>query len=212
MAQQRVGSSSTPAPAPSPTPSPSLQATFSERVTTPHSGRDIVHTYRPNYSSMVTERSDASQDEQGVSRGIIDDYWETDNYGSDSSEDTLDFPRVLVNVAVTSQPKPPDTLTTRVSGVAFPPAMEPPSAEKGTVSYNIRHNHRTLNCWGALVDRVANGGIRGRDMKETSRYQHRTVDLTGLKEHTVRSLGVGTAGAWTRTQAGPVIIIIIITQ
>ena len=67
--------------------------TFSERVTTPHSGGDIVHTYRLNYSSMVTERSDASQDEQGVSRGIIDDYWETDNYGSDSSGDTLDFPR-----------------------------------------------------------------------------------------------------------------------
>ena len=85
--------------------------------------------------------------------------------------------------------------------------MAPPSAEKGTVSYNIRHNHRTRNCWGALVDRGANGGIGGRDMKEISRYQHRTVDLTGLKEHTVRSLGVGTAGAWTRTQAGPVIII-----
>ena len=58
---------------------------------------------------------------------------------------------------------------------------------------------------GGLVDRGANGGIAGRDTRvlhETTR----TIDLSGVDDHTVRNLTIVTAGAVVRTQRGDVIL------
>ena len=57
---------------------------------------------------------------------------------------------------------------------------------------------------GALVDRGANGGIAGRDMTMVARLLH-TIDLTGLKQHTVRSLPLIHAACVLESHLGPVI-------
>jgi hypothetical protein len=57
-----------------------------------------------------------------------------------------------------------------------------------------------------LVDRGANGGIAGNDCRIIS-YSDRTVDVTGIANHQLTSIKIGTVGAYARSQRGPVILI-----
>ena len=61
--------------------------------------------------------------------------------------------------------------------------------------------------WNALIDRGANGSIAGTDMKVIDRSE-RTIDLSGLDDHTVRGLTIVTAGGVVETSAGEIIVII----
>jgi hypothetical protein len=72
---------------------------------------------------------------------------------------------------------------------------------------NARRLSPSQDKWGALIDRGANGCIAGRDMKviETT---GKTIDLSGIDDHTVRNLRVVTAGGVTRTPQGEVILIV----
>ena len=59
---------------------------------------------------------------------------------------------------------------------------------------------------GALVDRGANGGIAGANLRVIARTD-RTVDINGLDNHQVRDLHIVTAGGVITTQRGPVVAI-----
>ena len=59
---------------------------------------------------------------------------------------------------------------------------------------------------GALVDRGANGGIAGANLRVIARTD-RTVDINGLDNHQVRDLHIVTAGGVTTTQRGPIVAI-----
>jgi hypothetical protein len=59
---------------------------------------------------------------------------------------------------------------------------------------------------GALVDRGANGGIAGNDVKIIERTG-RTIDVTGIDNHQVNNVPIGTVAAFTEAQRGPVILI-----
>ena len=81
-----------------------------------------------------------------------------------------------------------------------------PSAGEGRTTYRV--NKRSMQShWGALVDRGANGGIAGRDTRLIQKSV-RTVDLTGIRNHTVKNLEIVTAGAVVKTQRGEVILIL----
>lgn len=75
-----------------------------------------------------------------------------------------------------------------------------PTATIGRVTYRI--NKRALEAiWRALMDRGANGGIAGSDMRvliPTGRY----IDLSGIDDHTVGNLELVTATAVMRSQRG----------
>ena len=82
---------------------------------------------------------------------------------------------------------------------------EPPHALKDQqvlgsyqLSVHSRHLKTSNHEWAALIDRGANGCIAGWDMKviETT---DRTIDLSGIDDHTVRNLAIVTAGGVVRT-------------
>jgi hypothetical protein len=58
----------------------------------------------------------------------------------------------------------------------------------------------------ALVDRGANGGVIGSDALVLDKT-NRTVNIVGIDNHEVTDVPICTGAAYTRTQHGPVIII-----
>jgi hypothetical protein len=61
--------------------------------------------------------------------------------------------------------------------------------------------------WNALIDRGANGCIAGREMKLIASTS-KTIDLSGIDDHTVRNLTLVTAGGVVRTPLGEILVII----
>ena len=59
---------------------------------------------------------------------------------------------------------------------------------------------------GALIDRGANRGVAGADMR-VIRTTHRAVNVQGVSDHQVTDLKIVTAGGVVQTQHGPVIVI-----
>ena len=57
---------------------------------------------------------------------------------------------------------------------------------------------------GALIDRGANGGIAGNDVRIISKTD-RSVDIQGIDNHRINVIPIVTAGGVTTTQKGPVI-------
>jgi hypothetical protein len=55
----------------------------------------------------------------------------------------------------------------------------------------------------ALVDRGANGGLAGEDVR-VIKHTHRKADISGINDHTVVGLPIITAAGVVNTQAGPV--------
>jgi hypothetical protein len=67
--------------------------------------------------------------------------------------------------------------------------------------------HDTLTAKSlSLIDRGANGGVAGEDVRVIFRT-HRTVDIKGIDNHHVNDIGIGTVGGVVQTQNGPVIAI-----
>ena len=60
--------------------------------------------------------------------------------------------------------------------------------------------------WGALVDRGSNGGLAGDDVRIISKSL-RTVHVQGIDNHQCKNIPIVTTGSVTRSQRGPVIII-----
>ena len=59
----------------------------------------------------------------------------------------------------------------------------------------------------SLVDRGANGGVAGSDVRIITR-SHRTVDIQGIDNHQVTDIDIGTVGGVVQTNKGPVIAIL----
>jgi len=110
------------------------------------------------------------------------------DYDSSSSEGSLDEEDDLESVGEVDDDDVQDTFV--------------PDTSK--VTYNVMN--RTVKSRGALVDRGANGGIAGDDVRIVEKTD-RKVDLSGIDSHEVRDLPIVTAGAVVQTQRGPVIAI-----
>jgi hypothetical protein len=66
--------------------------------------------------------------------------------------------------------------------------------------------HKTKSNNGALVDRGANGSIAGSNVRIIS-TTGRTVDITGINNHQLTKIKIGTIGSYADSQCGPVILI-----
>jgi len=82
--------------------------------------------------------------------------------------------------------------------------------------YNIYHNTRVIvvseaaarsATFKSLVDRGANGGLAGDDMRKIA-MSDRYIDVQGIDNHMVPHLRIGTFGAVVRTKSGSYIILI----
>src|SRR5688572_1357631 len=71
--------------------------------------------------------------------------------------------------------------------------------------YSISSCHATGHK-GSLVDRGANGGITGDDVRIIAKND-RSVDIQGTDNHRVNAIPIVTAGGVITTQKGPVIAI-----
>jgi hypothetical protein len=69
------------------------------------------------------------------------------------------------------------------------------------------YNHSEVT--GALIDRVANGGIAGNDCRviEVNNQPHQYVNIEGIDRHVMEQHRLVTAGAVTHSNRGPVILI-----
>ena len=74
------------------------------------------------------------------------------------------------------------------------------------VTYNVS-NHKASK-QGSLVDRGANGGIAGSDVRVIWPGEGRCVDVSGIDSHQVTDLKIVTAGGVVNSQRGPVIAIL----
>jgi hypothetical protein len=72
--------------------------------------------------------------------------------------------------------------------------------------YTVSSTHRTTVS-GSLIDRGANGGIAGDDVRVIE-HTMRTVDVRGIDNHEVTGIPIVTAGGVVKTQHGPVIAIL----
>jgi hypothetical protein len=66
--------------------------------------------------------------------------------------------------------------------------------------------HKSSHPGRALIDQGANGGIAGNDVCIIS-TTGRTVNVTGIDNHQLCSIKIGTVGAYADTQRGPAILI-----
>ena len=78
-----------------------------------------------------------------------------------------------------------------------------------TVSYRVsQHVIDALSDKGAMVDRGANGGIAGEDVRAFNIYDRR-VDITGIGNHQLKGLPMCDAAAKIMTSRGPAIAIMM---
>ena len=67
--------------------------------------------------------------------------------------------------------------------------------------------HRSASSRGSLVDRGANDGIAGSDLRIIAKTD-RQVDINGIDDHQLTNLPIVTAGGVTSTQQGGVIVVL----
>ena len=100
------------------------------------------------------------------------------------------------------------TLSSAASGLLGGTNTTLPLAEPNDNLYKVNINSRTMrDHFRTLVDRGANGGVVGDDMRIVSTTD-RSINTQGLQKHTLNDLTLVTAGGVTRTQMGEVIIIL----
>ena len=74
------------------------------------------------------------------------------------------------------------------------------------IKYNISVYHHNNNTSNSLVDRGANGGLAGSNMRVITKTD-RMVDVTGIDDHELTGLPIVTAGCVAKSQRGDVILI-----
>jgi hypothetical protein len=72
------------------------------------------------------------------------------------------------------------------------------------ITYNVSKINQSNK--GALIDRGANGGIAGSDVRIISKSD-RAVNITGIDDHEMKNIPIGTVGAVVKSQRGEVIAI-----
>ena len=60
---------------------------------------------------------------------------------------------------------------------------------------------------GSLLDRGANGGIAGDDVCFLTKSDH-SINVTGIHDHQITGLSIGTAAGRIITQQGPAIVLL----
>ena len=87
--------------------------------------------------------------------------------------------------------------------LVFPTRRGNPTDPKRIYNVNCKLRDRQ---WASLIDRGANGGIAGTDTRVMHRTG-RTIDLSGIDNHTVNNLPIVVAGGVVRSNKGEIILV-----
>ena len=119
--------------------------------------------------------------------------------------------KVLINAAKTGTAlKPGDirrvmsTTSKRYEGAAKS-TQSTREVNTATIVYKVTHSNTTAPR-NSLIDRGANGGIAGEDVRVVFKTS-RSVDIQGIDNHQMRDVDIGTVGGVVNTLKGPVIAI-----
>ena len=122
--------------------------------------------------------------------------------------------QILINAAKTGKRLDPadirrvmSTTSTRYKGGAGGTGKDPgrkTEANMAQVTYRVTSSSQSPS--HSLIDRGANGGIAGTDVRVIFKTQ-RSVDVQGIDNHQMCDIGIGTVGGVVQTQKGPVIAI-----
>ena len=74
------------------------------------------------------------------------------------------------------------------------------------IRYSVSNAHTRLYKEDSLVDRGANGGFAGDDVRVMD-HTFNTANVTGIEDHTVRGLPIGTVAGLVQTHKGKAILI-----
>ena len=75
------------------------------------------------------------------------------------------------------------------------------------VRYSVSNAHTRLHKEDSLVDQGANGGIAGNNVRVMD-HTFNTANVTGIEDHTVRGLPIGTVAGLVQTHKGKAILIL----
>jgi hypothetical protein len=145
------------------------------------------------YDYLQANMTDIQQDTLSTDNAILDS---PDQHGVIDNEEHSDS--LLINVAKSAKPSPGD-----IKRVLSKTSTR--SANVTQIIYNISASRTTL-CNLSLIDRGANGGIAGDDVRVVFKTD-RCVDVRGIDNHQVNGIDIGTVGGVIQTQKGPVVAI-----
>ena len=198
--------------------------------------RVILNTPRPTFAPRSANLHDLGPDGGAIDDNAVEaDPYDTSPSGDDADvfEDAQDIPDGALYSAyqsalknahpadmrkmLSSTGKPPSRASSQ------PPLKQSPPPQSGNrddermidgklwrqvkchVTYSIS-NHSTIS-QDSLVDRGANGGIAGDDVRVIEKVPDRFVNVRGIDNHEITEIPIVTAGGVTRTQHGEVIVI-----
>ena len=75
------------------------------------------------------------------------------------------------------------------------------------LKYNIAAHQKTVNKVSSLVDRGANGGLAGEDVRLIEQTA-RCANVSGINDHTIEGLPISTVAGVVESQLGPICLII----
>ena len=133
-------------------------------------------------------------------------------------EDPDDIPTENTPIIEDTNPEPPDTLlinaATGSKSTSLPPGdirrvMSKSSKRMANltyIEYKVSYHKSACNQSFSLIDRGANGGVAGTDVRVIFKTG-RMVDIRGIDNHQCTNIDIGTVGGVVHTQKGYVIAI-----
>ena len=139
-----------------------------------------------------------------------DEQLEDNNTDITSMTETTDGNNDQLLIQAVKTNKPPNLAKAQSSPADIRNILSNPSTSKraanvSEILYRVRAHDTSSNA--SLVDRGANGGIAGNDVKIIERLNRR-VDVQGIDNHQMNDIPIVTAGGVTNTQKGDVIVIL----
>ena len=186
-------------------------ATTTRKTMAPRTNRTVNLHDMSAYDFLVANAHNMvlNDDASGVEIETIDDDRGTSlsinqTATSPSSTRTTDNASILVNAA--KQPsRVPSTDIRKVLSKATKASSKNITFDVNThITYVISNHHRVSHNLHSLVDRGANGGIAGDDVRVIA-WTHRHVDVQGIDQHQMTNLRIATVGGIINTQHGEVI-------
>ena len=147
------------------------------------------------YDFIQANLHDLSLPEPPTEDTIMDDSSPFDTNDDEPSDS------ILVNAAKTSQSKLPPGDIRRVMSKS-----STRSANMAHICYNVSASKTHQSHPMSLIDRGANGGLAGSDVRVLFKT-NRTVDIRGIDNHQLTDVDIGTVGGVVDTHRGPVIAI-----
>ena len=149
---------------------------------------------------------------------------EEDEHFIDALEDVPDDNNVaqdnniLINAAKSKSPLPAGDIRRLLSSTANANSTSSSPQQKKTTKFNVslaeivryrvsQHHGAYTKGVGSLIDRGANGGLAGSDVRIISKSD-REVDVSGIDGHEMTNLPIVTAGGVVLTQRGEAIVIL----